>query len=148
MGFGTVAAEMIFLIVIVVAAAMIAGVFKTSIDSFSSASSGATKRSMEKLSTDITITAVSATTTDVNLSVRNVGETTLDVNRTDAFIDDKFYSSDRSLEPATDLRNVGLWDPEERILIQLHNLNLTQGTTYEARVETQNGVIATLRFVP
>lgn len=148
MGFGTVAAELIFLIVIVIAAVMIAGVFKTSIDNFSSASSGATKRSQERLATEITITAVSATTTDVNVSVRNIGESTLDVNLVDAVIDGRFFDSNNSIETATDLKNPGLWDPEERILVQIHNLSLVSATTYEVQIETQNGITATRRFVP
>ncbi len=148
MGFGTVAAELIFLIVIIIAAVMIAGVFKTSVDNFSNASSGATKRSNERLSTEITITAVSATPTDVNVSLRNIGETTLDVNLTHALIDGTFYASTKSIESATDIKNVGLWDSDERLLVQIHSLSLTPNQTYEIKIETQNGVTATQRFIP
>ncbi len=156
MGFSTVAAQIIFFIVVIVAAVSLAGIFTNYLNTFNSSVNTQTRISEAKIKTAISITEVKGTTTDINVSVRNTGETMLNKDYVDIFIDGVFIPKTgrtETVEPSTDSKNVGFWDPLERLAIDINSegltgLGLVADTTYEVLVETENGIRAVRKFSP
>ncbi len=149
MGYSTVAAQSIFFIVVIIAAVGLAGIFNNYFDVVKSTVKTQTQNADDRIRTDFSISDVTATTTDVNASVRNIGETILDVNQVDVLISGTFISRNDTnvyVESSTDTRNPGLWDPFERIGIKISNVSLNSGETYEFKIETANGVTSTRKF--
>lgn len=148
MGFSTVAAEAIFFIVVVVAVVTLAGIFNNYFDTMKDAVQTQTRHSESKLSTSMVVSDITASQTDINATARNVGETTLDVNKIDVFVDGIFIDrSDVNIAviQSTDTKNTGLWDPYERIMINA-KVDIDSNTTYDFKIESENGVTATRKF--
>lgn len=154
MGFSTVAAQAIFFIVVILAAVSLSSVFISYMDSTTSATGAKSKALVGQMSTDITITDVVANATNFTVALRNTGDTLITANLTDVFVSGHYVSrGNRSatVEASTDTRNVGIWDPYERLIIKgwtLGGHQLTPGQTYDMKIEEEHGISATYRFVP
>jgi len=84
------------------------------------------------------------------LYIRNIGQTTLDPDAIDVYIDGVRFPRDignRTIEVSADTeqRNIGLWDPKEQVLIKAAR-TLNDTMSHEAIITTPYGVRDTETF--
>ena len=127
MAFGDLATQIIlFIAVIGLATGVVAGM-KVHVDKTASSMALQQSRISDKIETDITIEIVSyetGTPNQVVAYIKNTGNKVLDINKTDAYLDDlrvPRLAVNRSIEVIadTDTTNTGYWDPGEEALIKI-----------------------------
>lgn len=149
MGFGTIVSELIIFISVMGLAVSLTFMMSAQMADLDHASRQMNEARVEKLGTQIAIVDVSynASANNVTLIAKNIGRTTLSISRTDVMVDGERVPSSsmtRSIPADSDERNIGLWDPEETLLIVL-NRNLSAGQ-HEAKLSTQNAIYDTYKF--
>ena len=149
MGFGTIVSELIIFISVMGLAVSLTFMMSAQMADLDHTSRRMNEARVEKLGTQIAIVDVSynASANNVTLIAKNIGRTTLNVSRTDVMVDGERVPSSsmtRSIPADSDARNIGLWDPEETLLIVI-NRNLSDGQ-HEAKLSTQNAIYDTYKF--
>ena len=95
-----------------------------------------------QLQTNIQITETNYTADNVRIYVVNNGKTTLKLTKIDVYVDDQFIPRNDTnrtitIEASTDVKNPGLWDPDEIIRIDV-NKTLVAGE-HRVSVLTNHG---------
>jgi flagellar protein FlaF len=149
MGFGTIVSELIIFISVMGLAVSLTFMMSAQMADLDHTSRQMNEARVEKLGTQIAIVDVSynASANNVTLIAKNIGRTTLSISRTDVMVDGERVPSSsmtRSIPADSDERNIGLWDPEETLLVVL-NRNLSAGQ-HEAKLSTQNAIYDTYKF--
>ncbi|MFO7710512.1 MAG: hypothetical protein R6V53_01980 [Candidatus Woesearchaeota archaeon] len=124
MGFGTIAANIIMFISVLILSTAVLGVFKSTIDSSVGSFQSRSDEISNSIRTDITIqSAVYDNVSDeIVVTLKNTGETVLDPQYMDVYVDGFFIprnAANRTVRvlPSTDTRNSGLFDPREVVEI-------------------------------
>ncbi len=123
MGFGTVAAQIIFFIaVIMIASAFIIGM-NDQMQQNSQSLRTQNERLSEQLLSDISIMSLTynSSNDELRVYVRNSGKTRLELNATDIFVNGiRIARAQRTIEVESDtsVGNEFIWDPSEIVLIQ------------------------------
>jgi archaellum component FlaG (FlaF/FlaG flagellin family) len=124
MGFGSVAAQVIFFIAVVMVASSIVVIANEQLQDNAQSYRIRSERLNNEISSSITILNVNYNESipRVDIYAKNTGKTKLILNNTDVFIDGlRVGRSDRSIsvESDTDIGNSLLWDPSEVVRIQI-----------------------------
>ena len=145
MGASTVTAQIIMFVAVMGMATAMVAVFQNYVDESSGAMTAQWDTMSSNIKTDITITNVNWDNVSniTTVHVLNTGKTTLDIEKTDIYLDGLFIPrsvANRTIEvtPSTDLKNPGLWDPKEVIEIRVFK-NMTSDT-HSVDIGTQYGV--------
>ncbi|MFP4424114.1 MAG: hypothetical protein ACLFP2_02685 [Candidatus Woesearchaeota archaeon] len=124
MGFGTIAANIIMFISVLILSTAVLGVFKSTIDSSVGSFQSRSDEISNSIRTDITIQSAvyDNVSEEIVVTVKNTGETVLDPQYMDVYVDGFFIPRNAanrtvSVLPSTDTRNSGLFDPREVIEI-------------------------------
>jgi archaellum component FlaF (FlaF/FlaG flagellin family) len=125
MGFGSVAAQVIFFIAVVMIASSIVVIANEQMQDNAQAYRIRSERLNNQISTSISILSITYNESipRIDIYARNDGKTKLILDNTDVFVDGLRVSrSDRSIvvEPDTDIGNALIWDPSEIIHIQVN----------------------------
>ncbi len=145
MGFGTIAASIIMFIAVLTLSASMFVVMKNDINEQSSALREQTKYTSNNIKTDITIENLDydnkTNTTTINL--RNTGKTKLYLKYSDVYINYDFIPRNTSnrtiqIDPSTDFRNTGIWDPDE--IVEINVFKDLETGEYTAKITVQYGV--------
>lgn len=145
MGFSGIISTMIMFIAVVSLALTVIGAFKTISDDTSSSMLIQSNTIKNTMRTDITIENIDYdNVTDITtINVRNTGSTVLDIDQVDVYLDGLFTPrnvSNRTIEviSSTEVKNPGLWDPNE--LIQIEVFKALATGDYGVAVSTQYSV--------
>ena len=152
MGFGTIAAQTIMFISIVVLSTGLVLVFQATVDDASRAMRFQGQLLSDKIETQVEITSISYSnqTEQTSIYVKNLGQTKLDTDLVDVFIDSQRVprnNNNRTIQVLkdTEVTNPGIWDPEEDIEIKVDKW-LNQTRTHSAKVVTQYAVSDSASF--
>ncbi len=143
MGFGNIAATIIlFIAVLLIGTAVIISI-KTNVDQTQTSMRTQAEFLNNQIKTNVQIISVNYTAGRVRAYVQNNGKTVLDPAKVDLFLDNNFVPRDdlnRTIvvEPSTDVKNPGLWDPDEVIRADIYQ-TIAPGT-HQVAVLTQYGV--------
>ncbi len=120
MGFGTIVAQIIMFISIISLATGMVMVFKNYVDDSSGSLNEQMQSTSNRIRTDITITNVNFdnTTNHTTLNVLNTGKTSLNTDYIDVYLDRMMIPRNTTyrnitVEPSTEVKNTGIWDPNE-----------------------------------
>lgn len=151
MGFSSVTSQLIMFIAVMSLSTGLIVVFKNYVDESSGAMTSQWDTMSNNIKTDITITNVNWNndTNTTTVHVLNTGKTTLDIEKTDIYLDGQFIPRSAlnrtiNVTPSTDTRSVGLWDPKELVEIKIFK-GLGSDTHY-VDVSTQFGIKDTETF--
>ncbi len=126
MGFGTIVASIIMFIAVLTLSTSVFIIMKNDMAEQTSAMRVQSKALSNNIKTDIDIINLgydNVTNTTI-VSVRNSGSTKLSLDYTDLFIDLDFIKSNVSnrtieIDPSTDNKNIGIWDSNEVVNIEI-----------------------------
>ena len=146
MGFGTIAAQTIMFISIIIVATGLVFVYNSIMDDTSNSLRVQGELISNRIKTDLEIVSSSYDNDSqtVNVYVKNTGKTKLDIEKVDVFLDEKRIprnDANRSIEvlPDTEIRNTGIWDPSEDIAIQIQR-SLNDTSKHSVQVTTQYAI--------
>jgi archaellum component FlaG (FlaF/FlaG flagellin family) len=144
MGFGTIVANIVLFISVLLLATAMVGVFKGSIESTSDSLNTKTDYLSKKISTNLEVNSVvfDNSTNTTTAIVLNSGSTILDIDNVDVFIDGFFIprnASNRTIRvlPSTEVRDSGLWNPSE--LIEVKIFKYLDNSSHTFAITTQYG---------
>ncbi len=144
MGFSNIATTIIMFIAVLILATSVIITLRTNVDQTQASmrTQADLLNNQIKTNTDITSSNYSAGTTTVYII--NNGKTLLKLDRIDIYLDNEFIPRNDSnrtieIEPSTDTKNPGLWDPNEIVKIEVFK-TLGSGT-HTSKVTTQYGTI-------
>lgn len=123
MGFGNVAAQIIFFVAVIMIAATVVILANDQLQENAQAYKSQSERLSEELRSDITITSLyyNDTSNELTVYVQNTGKTKMQVNLTDLYVNSlRIPYADRTvtIEADTDVGSSLIWDPSEIIRIQ------------------------------
>lgn len=140
MGFGTIVANVVmFISVLLLSTAAIGSMKDVVVDSTNSMQIQSKELSNNiKTNFQITSAIYNHTTDNLTIYCLNTGKTTLDISYVDAFVDDIFIDRDNAtrtieVQPSTDTKNTGLWDPTEYIVVVISKA-LGNSSTHTASI--------------
>lgn len=117
---------MIMFIAVLAMSITVVTVFKNVIDDTSSSLKIQGDAVSNSLKTDITIESVAySNVTDItSVGLRNSGRTKLDIDKVDVYLDGAYIPRNDTnrtitLESTTDIKNPGIWDPDEIVTIRI-----------------------------
>ena len=125
MGFGNVATTIIMFIAVLLLATGVIVSLRTQIDQTQSSMNAQAEMLNNQIKTSITITQTNYSAGTTTVYALNNGKTTLKPQKVDAFLDAEFVprnESNRSVtvQPSTDTKNPGLWDPDEVLKVEVY----------------------------
>ncbi|MGM5488047.1 MAG: hypothetical protein ACQESG_03805 [Nanobdellota archaeon] len=145
MGFGTIVANIVMFISVLILATAVLGVFKSTIDSSVTSLNVRSDEISNSILTDITIESAvyDNVSEEIVVSVKNTGDTVLDPEYIDVYVDNFFVprnAANRSIQvqPSTDTRNSGLFDPRELLEVKIGK-PLDNDTHHYVAIATQYG---------
>ena len=152
MGASSIATQMIIFIAVMVIAASMSVVFKSYMDDTMSSIQKQRVLLKDQLESQVKIEMIKFNnyTNTTTLWVRNTGLTRIKPTQVDLYIDnyriahDGNYSSDMVAD--TDAKNVGIWDENELLRVNVTNYFLETNQTHTANIMLWNGVSATQEF--
>jgi archaellum component FlaF (FlaF/FlaG flagellin family) len=145
MGFGTIVASMIMFIAVLVLSTSMYAVMKDDISEQSTALRQQTKYTSNHIQTQVNIESLNynnkTNTTTVN--IRNTGSTKLSLTLTDIYVNYDFIPRNTSyriiqVDPTTDYKNPGIWDPNEIVEVKVYK-DLETGE-FPFKIAVQYGV--------
>ncbi|MFP4567452.1 MAG: hypothetical protein ACLFN8_00760 [Candidatus Woesearchaeota archaeon] len=144
MGFGTVAANMLFFIAIVTISASVIFYMSNFASETTAAMAVQKDRLSDELRTDISITSAffDNETNTTTITAANTGKTLLMLDRVEVFLSNQRISRDDfsiSVESDTSVGNPTSWDPSEVILVVVPDF-FVSSTKNQARIVAPNGV--------
>jgi len=142
MGFANIATTIIMFIAVLLLATGVLITLQTNIDKSQASMQAQAELLNNEIITSMDITSVNYTIGNVRIYAINNGKSTLKLDRIDTYIDDVFIPRNDTnrtiqIESSTDIKNPGLWDPNEVIRIDV-STTLNTGT-YTAKITTQFG---------
>lgn len=146
MGFGTVAANMLFFIAILTLSAGVIFYMNSFASDTTAAMTVQNNRLSDELRTDINIDSATYDndTQTTTIYVKNTGKTKLDINGSDVYLDkDRIPRTNYTAEITSDslVGSSDVWEPLELLEIVVEDYELTDNSI-KVRVVTYNGVSA------
>ena len=145
-GESTIIANLILFVAVMGMAGATVFVFKTIMDSSTSAASDESSRTTDIVQTDFAITSTQYVSGTVYVYVKNIGRTSIDPNTMDVYIDGiriprNGTSRTVQVDSDTDTVNPGIWDPKEELEFDVFE-NYSVPETHTVQVYASNGVNA------
>lgn len=139
MGFGTIVANIMMFIAIIMVTTGVIFVMNIYVQETQESLTEQKNRLVEELRTSITINSINYNSTQLTIYVTNTGTTNLDMNSIDLFIDGIRVSRTQrttEIEPDTQIGGPTVWNPREMIKIET---NTTMTGTVLIRITTPQG---------
>lgn len=145
MGFGTIIANVVMFITVLLLATAVIVVFKGTVEDSTTSMQAQSDRMSNQIKTDLHITSAVYNESETNITVyaQNIGETVLNLDNVDVYVDGLFIDRNTSvrqmhIQPSTHVRNAGFWDPSEVLEIYI-NRSLSTSSTHMVALTTQYG---------
>jgi archaellum component FlaF (FlaF/FlaG flagellin family) len=124
MGSDTIVASIIMFIVVISLATLVSASLKVSVEDSTNSMVMQSKIASNEMKTNFRIASMSYNnnTEEIRVSALNIGKTILNIEQIDIFVNGEFISRNDTerqiyVEPSTDNKNTGLWDPTETLTI-------------------------------
>lgn len=124
MGFGSIATTIIMFIAVLLLATGVLITLQSNIDKSQASMQASAELLNNEIITNMDITSTNYTSNNLRVYLINNGKSTLKLDRIDAYVDDVFIPRNDTnrtiqIEASTDIKNPGLWDPNEIIRIDI-----------------------------
>jgi archaellum component FlaG (FlaF/FlaG flagellin family) len=153
MGMSTISTHLILFIAVLSISTFVVAMFHEQMDSTTNSIKTQQDWLSQQLKTDITISVINYVDSSENqttIYLENTGATTLDIEQIDVYIGGERIlrsNESRTIEilSDTEITNIGLWDPKEKIVIVV-NKTLESNKTYSIIVTSHYGGRAVDQF--